>query len=84
MASSPSPEMRSSQPWKLKAADAKIEDQEYFVAAPNPWLDALGRSAFGMLLQSLPKDVPGRQGKLAACFFDEHTLVLVGILEPMQ
>jgi Protein of unknown function (DUF1559) len=68
---------------KLKPADAKIQDQEYFVADPNPWLDALGRAAFSKLTQTSPAKLNPRQGKLGARFHDDQTLVLAD-LKPLE
>ncbi len=68
---------------KLKPADAKIEDQEYFTAEANPWLDALGRAAFAKLVQTTPSMLAIRSGKLGARFYDDQTLVLAD-LEPLQ
>ena len=68
---------------KLKPADAKIQDQEYFVAEPNPWLEGLGRAAFSRLLQTPSGKVAPRQGKLGARFYDDQTLVLAD-LKPLE
>ena len=64
---------------KLKPADVKIQDQEYYVAEPNPWLDALGRAAFSRLMQTSAAKVTPRQGKLGARFYDDQTLVLADL-----
>ncbi len=68
---------------KLKPAEAKIEDQEYYTAESNPWLEALGRAAFAKLLQTSPSGLTPRAGKLGARFYDDQTLVLAD-LEPLQ
>ncbi len=68
---------------KLKPADAKIQDQEYFVADNNPWLDALGRAAFARLVQTSPTRLTVRSGKLGARFYDDQTLVLADLV-PLQ
>jgi hypothetical protein len=68
---------------KLKPADAKIQEQEYFVAEANPWLDALGRAAFARLVQTSPTRLTVRSGKLGARFYDDQTLVLADIV-PLQ
>src|SRR5262249_13566015 len=44
---------------RLKPApEGKIEDQEYFILEPNPWLDNLGRMTFALILQADPLKVP--------------------------
>ena len=68
---------------KLKPADAKIQDQDYYVADANPWVDALGRAAFSRLMQTPASRLPQRTGKLAARFHDDQTLVLADI-EPLK
>lgn len=67
----------------LKPADSKIQDQDYFVAEANPWLDALGNAAFAKLVQTSPNKLVARQGKLGARFYDDQTLVLADIA-PLQ
>jgi hypothetical protein len=68
---------------KLKPADGKIQDQEYFVADANPWLDALGKAAFAKLVQTSNAKIAPRQGKLGARFYDDQTLVLADMV-PLQ
>ena len=75
--------MRSSRRSSSSPADAKIQDQDYFVADANPWLDALGQAAFARLVQTSPTTLTVRPGKLGARFYDDQTLVLAD-LEPLQ
>jgi len=65
---------------KLKPADAKIQDQEYFIAEANPWLDALGKAAFAKLVQTSSTKIAPRSGKVGARFYDDQTLVLADMV----
>jgi hypothetical protein len=68
----------------LHAAPAgKIQNIEYFVLGPNPWLDELGRVSFATLLQVDPARVPARVGKELLRIKDDRTLVFGGE-EPMK
>jgi hypothetical protein len=65
------------------APEGKIEDQEYFLLEPNPWLDSLGKMSFAAQLQIDPAQVPAPAGKRALRIVDDQTLVLAD-LAPMK
>jgi hypothetical protein len=61
----------------------KIEDQDYYVLAANPWFDKLGETTSAFLLQTTPDRIPARSGPRALRVHDEQTVV-IGDLKAVQ
>jgi hypothetical protein len=61
----------------------KIEDQDYYVLAANPWFDKLGETTSAFLLQTTPDRIPARSGPRAMRIHDEQTVV-IGDLKAVQ
>src|SRR5262249_13311673 len=59
-----------------KPAAEKVDDQDYFVLAANPWLAAVGKLTFATALQVAPQKVPDRTKPLALRVHDEQTLIV--------
>jgi hypothetical protein len=61
---------------RAKLAPEKIENQEYYLLEPNPWLDALGQLAFATVFQVNPARVPPRSKPYVALrIYDPRTLI---------
>jgi hypothetical protein len=58
------------------APDGRIEDQDYFLLEPNPWLDNLGRMTVATFFQVNPLQVPPRAEPLALRLHDDRTLII--------